>query len=276
MVAAFATLAMVVVSAASASAGGVPSHRLVLIVAGQSNATGFGSYATDPVTGIDYLAAPFATAADSLDTITWKQSWLTDGGEPNEVPLDAPQTSIAPGNPQVFGPEIGLAREVYAVTGQPVTVIKVTFPGTPLAHDWIPGGGLWDAMVSFIHGTVSRDAARGVSDKLGGFYWVQGEADAAVPKEAAAYRANLTKFVSDIRTRLPLGRAVPIVLGKVWVAAYPTGNDQVRAADNYVAAHQAHVYTVDTKNLLRLPETLHILNTGELRLGDEMADVSMP
>ena len=250
--------------------------RMVLIVAGQSNATGFGSFAVDPFTAIDYLAAPCATAADSVDSITWDQTWMENGGQPSEVPLDTPQLSIATGNPQIFGPEIGLARTVYAETGMAVTIIKVAFPGTPLAGDWVPGGGLWDDMLSFVKSTLAKDAMAGVSDRLGGFYWVQGEADAAVPKEAGAYQTNLMKFVTTLRSDLPLGTASPMVLAKTWTAQYPTGNTEVRAADSYVAAHLAHTYTVDTKNLPRLPGALHIENTGELTLGDDMAKVAIP
>ena len=45
--------------------------RLVLVVAGQSNADGFGSYRVDPVTKTNYLAAPYLNGADAHDLLTW-------------------------------------------------------------------------------------------------------------------------------------------------------------------------------------------------------------
>jgi hypothetical protein len=45
-----------------------PVPRLLLIVAGQSNATGLQSYAIDPVTKVNYFASTYTNGADFLDT----------------------------------------------------------------------------------------------------------------------------------------------------------------------------------------------------------------
>jgi hypothetical protein len=262
----------------SAHAAVMPVKRLVLIVAGQSNATGLGSYARDGKT--DYLAAPFATGADRTSTITWDQSYLGTDKEASEVPLDTPQVieANAPApyaGLQIFGPEIGLARAVYAATGQPMTIIKVAFENTALAGQWIPGGPLWNTMVSFVQSTIARDAAAGQKDTIGGFYWIQGEDDAAIPAWAALYQVHLNSFVLALRRDLPLGPHPAIVLAKTWDPKSP-GNTEVRAADDWVAAHRPNVFTVDTKNLPRLADEPHLTNVGELALGKAMAEVAMP
>jgi hypothetical protein len=264
------------VLAVPASAAPRVTHRLVLIVAGQSNASGLGSFAKSG--SVDYLSAPYATAADRLSRITWDQSYLSDDLKSTEVPLDTAQTIEADApvplvsGAQVFGPEIGLARAVYASTGRPVTIIKVAFGNTVLAGQWIPGGPLWNKMVTFVHSTIARDATAGQKDTIGGFYWMQGEDDAAVPGWASRYQTNLISFVLALRHDL-LGPHPPIVLAKIWDPT-SAGNTEVRDADGYVAAHHPNVFTVDTKNLPRLPDQPHLTNVGELTLGKMMADAS--
>ncbi len=270
-------LAGVVLTSLTPSAGGSTPERLLLIVAGQSNATGARSFATDPTTGIDYLGAPYTNGADAQSTIAWEQSYIVTHAD-SPVPLDTPQMLVAPysttGPVQIFGPEIGLAREVYVETGQPVTIVKVAFDNTNL-RQWAPGGILWKDMVRFVQGIESADARSGQTDVVGGFYWVQGEADAGVPAWAAEYQANLTKFVVALRRDL-VPASAPIVLAKMWVAQSPVGSSKVRAADAYVAAHASHVFTVDTKELPRYSDHVHLLDTSELTLGEQMAMVAVP
>ena len=73
----------------------VVSHRALVLLAGQSNATGWESYAIDPTTHVNYLAPPYANAADARSTISW-MPWTgypraTGGGATGQVPLDTPQ-----------------------------------------------------------------------------------------------------------------------------------------------------------------------------------------
>ena len=259
----------------AASAAGSTPKRMILIVAGQSNASGLNSFATDPTTGIDYLAPPYTTAADKDDLIAWWQIGLTHDLQSTPVPLDTPQIVASSPPAQIFGPEIGLARAVMAATKRPVTIVKVACGGTSLAGQWVPGGPLWTNMTAFVRSIIRSDAAKGQTDVIGGFYWVQGENDAVYPTQANAYRANLEKFVTQLRIQLPMASA-PIVLGKIWTTLSVVGSNKVRAADNYVAAHEKHVYTVDTKNLGRYDHGVHLTNRSELTLGEEMAKVAMP
>jgi len=116
---------------------------------------------------------------------------------------------------------------------------------------------------------------------IGGFYWIQGEDDSVVTKLADAYKSNLTKFVKQLCIQLPISSATPIVLAKTFLpgvlfGSATAGSATVRAADDYIAAHQKHVYTVDTKDLARYDNGIHLTNLSELSLGAEMAKVAMP
>jgi hypothetical protein len=275
---------------------------MVMVLAGQSNATGFESYAVDPDTGINYLAAPYANGADANDLITWESWDVLQGDGANPVPLDTTQ-SIESGQSvvNVFGPEIGIGRQLWNDQARPVTFIKTAYAGTDLGFDWSPHGsgtapnGLYPAMVARVKSVMSADAANGQFDVLGGFYWYQGEADASRVKDAKNYQANLKAFIKAVRSDLPIAPTAPFVIAKEDCTAYfafeynagevnsatlaslQTGNSEVRAADDWAAAHLPSVVEVDSLNLPRsAPFYIHLTNVSELTIGQEMATVSEP
>ena len=268
--------------------------RLLLILAGQSNATGAESFA-NPGDGIDYLAAPFTTAADSQDLITWEPWLLKRQPHIGLVPLDSPQIEDAPGvssHPQVFGPEIGLARQVMADTGRPVTIVKAAYPGTTLADDWNTDDrtSLFFSMVRLVDNTMQSDARLGQLDVVGGFYWYQGESD-VLDGDGPEYQSNLTNLVAAIRSELPISSTAPIALAEESLASFISalqgadmctaaecaadlaGDTDVRAADGWAAANLPSVVAVDTIDLPRYAPgvDVHLTDVGELDLGDMLA-----
>ena len=276
---------------------GVLHHRLLLVVAGQSNAVGTESYAVDPVTFNDYFGVPNVNGADSQSTITWVPS--SHGGllpEPASgvVGIDTPQMLDTDAPVRVFGPEIGLARKLFADTGQPVTIVKAAIGSTSLAVDWDPAtaDGYYLQMLNQVRAAMESDANTGTFDTIGGFYWYQGEDDVANPAWAAAYQDNLTAFIGRLRRDLPLNAGAPIVLAKESLAArialrranadcpgdicstLEAGDNAVRAADDWAAANLPHVVTVDTFGLARSSSLIHLSNLGELALGSALAVAS--
>ena len=203
-------------SVPSALTAAVPT-RLVLITAGQSNATGWESYAVDPKTGIDYLAAPFTNGADAADLITWMPWGIRKGLGATPVPLDTPQ----PKSPTqaIFGPELGLARQLWADRQVPLTIIKAPCPGTSLAVNWNPAvttghppDALYMRLVAKVLATLAADAHAGTLDVLGGVYWFQGESDIKNAANAASYQGNLATLIGRLRNDLPLAPSAPIVV----------------------------------------------------------------
>lgn len=269
--------------------------RTVLVVAGQSNASGYGSYGTDPITGINYLAAPYINGADQNDLITWLPWVVEQGNGATPVALDSPQIYGDPAVP-IFGPEIGLARQLWNINSKPITIIKDAYGGTSLAYNWSPTGsgalpaGLYPAMIANVKSTMYNDSLNGQFDVLGGFYWYQGEADASVSVFANIYKKNLVNFIKSVRKDLPISQNAPFVIAKedityslinnpslssAQVRAGFITNDTVRAAEDYAVNSLPNVYEVDGKSLYRAPSnTIHITNTSELTIGEEMANVS--
>ena len=153
---------------------------------------------------------------------------------------------------------------------------------------------VFDDMVGIVKQTMASDAAQGQLDTVGGFYWYQGESDAMDPTLSAEYQANLTGFITAVRASLPMSGTAPILLVKESLAevigvqqaagicsspnceAVIAGDTAVRAADDWAAANLPHVVTVDSLGLARTTAYggIHLSNTGELQLGEELAKAS--
>lgn len=283
-------------SAPSAPTAPLAPH-LVLVVAGQSNANGYESYAVDPWTGIDYMAAPYTNGADSHDLLTWLPWSVLQGDGATPAPLDSPQQVVISGQTfTIFGPEIGLARQIWADTGRAVTIVKDAYPGTSLAVNWDPKrkgtapDGLFDTMVANVKATMAADAAAGQFDVLGGFYWYQGETDVTKLGWAAKYQSRLEAFIEDLRADLPMSPTAPVALAKQdltgytaylystgalnarWDEKFLEGNTEVRAADDWAVANMPDVVEVDTYGMARVaPLDIHLSNVSQLALGEELA-----
>ena len=195
--------------------------RTLLIIAGQSNASGWESYPVDPVSGVDYLAAPYANGADAVDRLEWMPWLILPGMGRTWTTLNSPQRWNWPGVSEhrtFFGPELGLARQLWADTGRSAFFIKETYPGSWLTTTWNIAGGpgsVAPAAFDNIMKTMKRDSRAGVLDSIGAVYWVQGEADAMLPEAAAAYQANLAALIGAFRSQLPMNPAAPFAIAKI-------------------------------------------------------------
>jgi hypothetical protein len=245
-------------------------------MAGQSNVTGYLSDATDVSSGADFFAAPYANGADEQSTIAWCQSFVVPPRTRRPVPLATPQVRGGSAKVQIFGPEIGLARTLFADAGRAVTIVKVAFGGQPIAA-WNPSvpDGLFDRLASLVAATLAHDAESGWLDAVGALFWYHGEADARSASLAEQYRAGLVALIEGFRAGLPLGPATPIVLVKQSTPDRP-GDAAVRAADDWAGTHLPHVVVVDSVDLPRMDDGLHLTNRAELELGRRMATVIEP
>jgi len=285
-------------TASSAPSAAIPTH-LVIISAGQSNSVGATSFVVDPVSKVNYMAAPYSNGADANDSIIWANWFIlrptTPKGQPitTAVPLDTPQRQTyasgvwAPS----FGPEIGVARQIWTDTKTPLTVIKAAFAGTSLAQNWnASNGALFTGMSDLVTSTMTADAKKGQLDVLGAFVWYQGEADSMTPAWAASYQANLSAFITALRSHLPSAAQLPVVLIKESVSAFTSlscssdcaslldGDATVRAADDAVAASMPRVVEVDSLAADRTSYSnyLHLSNVGELQVGSQAAAAVEP
>jgi hypothetical protein len=246
----------------------------VVIVAGQSNA-------------LNWHAAAKELPADDRDrTISF---YYETGGPPNRgtapnstsdkkwsVLAAQRQTPFVKFERDFFGPEISLARRLSAQLPR-LAVIKLAYFGTTLAVDWHPSAAgenkLYQRMQEHVGLALRQLRERGDEPHLAGLFWMQGETDGASAAHAAAYAENLARLIE--RVRADFGDAtLPFVLGRVGPRP-PNGyhhQDAVRAAQVHVPKITPRVAWVDTDDLRRDTDRVHLLSAGVMTLGERMAD----
>lgn len=266
--------------------------HLVVVVAGQSNALGQESYVVDPSNKTNYFGPRFRSVADSTSRISWLPWWTQRPPTSSWQALATPQylRSDTGRTQPIFGPEIGLARQIWSDSRTPIWVIKGAFPYTSLAVEWKPGGGLYSALTKSVVDRMRADARTGTVDVLGAVYWYQGENDALVTDFAASYEANLNQLLDSFGRDLPFMNGPAFILAKpsidAWVGVRERStacadcqqlrlNDAlVRTSIDRVAVSRHDTTVVDTFDLERTTVQIHISNRGELELGSRLAKAS--
>jgi hypothetical protein len=236
----------------------------ILIVAGQSNAVGYGANANQLPPNL-YKAQRnisyqhnISGLAPTTDFIPLR--WLDDTGS-------------AAIFKKFNGPEVSLGDMISAaLPGTQFVVVKVAYNGTNLAYDWDPqrAGSLFFTLTQTVAAVQSQLTARGLSSVVDGMFWMQGESDATNLDWANAYEANLTAFIAECRTAFnaPL---MPFVLGRINLLPGLAYVETVRAAEVAVADADPLTEWVDTDALPLFIDNLHFTAAGEVTLGDDMA-----
>lgn len=235
----------------------------IFLLGGQSNMDGCGRAEE----------LPAAYPSHPTNVVTWdnqKKSW---------VPLTEDSMAIA--RHQQFGPEIAFAhRLAEAYPDQTIALTKTSAGGTKLHTQWVPGKGMFQRFIrNFRNATAQLDEA-GVAYEVAGMLWMQGESDSETVEMAEAYEANLKLLVAEVRKQT--GHAdLPIVMGRIsssLLKKTPWNFDQaktVQAAQEAVAAQDAHVHIINTDALSTLKDNTHFDTEAQLTLGSQMADTML-
>jgi cysteine-rich repeat protein len=255
---------------------------MVFIVAGQSNAVGYGSDATLLPPPLDAPQAdvrfrfdegPFFALANPSLRITSGEGLI-----PLQFQTDPSSLTFA-GPIDGFGPEIKLGRVLADASSLEVAIVKFAVSGSSLAGDWNPAtsGSLYHQMRTDVAGALAALASAGDSGQVAGVFWMQGEADAMASGTAAAYEANLTSFIGQLRADFG-STGLPFVFGRINVNidtsccfSFPFKNE-VRTAQANVASAVPRTAMVDTDDLPLISDTLHFTAAGQLGLGERFAN----
>ena len=215
----------------------------VYLVAGQSNASGYTSYAEDKMFALDdnylygfqnIMYAGDAESSSGSTTVHHEHPWslarVGQGAGTNKI-----------------GPEVGMAKVLSsyynAQSGKEAGIIKLAHGGTALLDNiggenacngnWVspsyeatitakdPGkltGGLFRRLLDQVEKNVNELKAMGYETiNIKGLYWMQGESDKTNPTE---YLKAFKYFASDVRTYLTnrLGidcSNMPIIIGEI-------------------------------------------------------------
>ena len=185
-----------------------------------------------------------------------------------------------------FGPEItcgrGLVDRMKPDVSNRVAIIKYSVGGTSLYSDWKAGGnattvGDGPCYVSFqqmvANGLAALAAAYpSAAISLEGMTWMQGESDLSA---SAAYFANLTNFIADVRVTLN-SPTLPFIIARLSASQTGAGSttllNAVRQAQTDVAAADPWAGLVDTDSFSLKTDHLHFDAAGQQSLGYAFAE----
>ena len=257
-----------------------PSRTLpVVIVAGQSNATGSESFLLD-------APAPLKRDLDSLLGIPALIDETTLGHPARPLPhvstLLAPQYSAGQ---RIFGPELSLADTLAAHGHTNTFMLKDTTPGSNLSRDWNPtatsGPRLYARLLADLD-TVRRYATRrGQTVRVVALVWVQGESDSVNRQVATGYQRRLFDLIAHLRHDVISTGRIVIVATDVsrtipflrFIGGCKPSCDQVLSANSMVRRAQVAagrlpgVTVIDSFEMEHRPDFLHLDASGEDELG---------
>jgi hypothetical protein len=233
-----------------------------IVLAGQSNALGFGLGADD---------LPATARAPDPRAMIW------DGAA--FVTMRPGANTGSPGAPHAWGPEVEFARRWLAdhPAGR-LYVLKHARGSTPLAADaahpdWAPASQeLFAETTAQISRAKAALAARGVRPEIGAVLWMQGEADAVDVAKAPSYEANLVELFARIRRDWGEART-PIVFGQINGRSGFVHGDRVRAAQLRVDRADGAAASASTDHLGLQPDRVHFSSAGQIRLGGDFYEI---
>ncbi len=209
-------------------AGGMPTANAdekvvdLLIVAGQSNAVGFDAKPDElPDDDADSkilfwwrTGDPPPDEFDSTSAGQWAHLQSQPSGTP-KLPKEGRQYGNFAQPEGGFGPEIGLARTLYAQEQKPLAVVKVAFSGTNLHRDWNHAdageqGACYRALVTETRTAIAAAQKQGIILRPRAFAWIQGESDSNA-RDSATYARALDSMLSALRNDLDAENLIALI-----------------------------------------------------------------
>lgn len=178
-----------------------------------------------------------------------------------------------------FGPELTFGRTMAdARPNLNFALIKHAVGSTSLAVNWNPtNGAAYTAFRQTVSNGLTALANAGHTYEIAGFLWMQGESDAFDADQAAAYNANLTALIADVRTRY--GADLPFLIGQLPSGQYaptpPAGHAAVRQAQANVAQLNAMAELIVTDTFTLKADVIHFDALGQQKLGQAFAQAAL-
>lgn len=172
----------------------------VFIVSGQSNSQGWGANSARLSAGNRH----YADVPDPRALLGYRQHLLGDAlaSIGSMAQLDT-QGSGFSGNFDGFGPELALGSDYAVGSDKPVAIIKYAVGAAGLAQNFVKTGAsgapLYPTLIQHIQAMLAELRGQGYAPTLRAMFWLQGESDALFGT-SAAYGANLSRFIADVRT----------------------------------------------------------------------------
>lgn len=241
----------------------------VFIVAGQSNAIGNGADASRMGTSTHDKKIKFYYTHDNTTSTGITYLKAQDG-----LFMTRDGNLAIQG---IFGPEIGLGRNLYSKGLRNIYIIKVAQGGTSMYQHWnSTNGTLYDKYINQeINKGLQKLRNQGYTYTVKGFFWMQGESDMTA-LYAPNYENNLRNFITAIRNKFS-NQNLPFIIGR---ANYPKApvipRDVVRNAQVKVSDTVTNVDWVNTDDFTLYDSIVHYDASGELLLGKRFYNKILP
>lgn len=227
-----------------------PGSQLI-VVAGQSNAVGFGLSGADLPAQARFLGA-------RVQILVGKRF----------EPMTAGINTGAPHAPRAWGPEVGFSRawlKDHAIGT--LYIVKEARGSTSLDPNTNPTWSPSRRRSLFDSATAAVLLAERITNlHPSGVLWMQGEADATNAGYAAAYPERLSDLIAEMRVAWRLG-AAPVLIGRISRADALPFEASVRRAQDLAPLSDSLVRAVDTDRLPQQSDHLHFSAAGQLALG---------
>jgi hypothetical protein len=244
----------------------------LFVLAGQSNMVGYASKLAD--------VAP--DLRGEQENVLWydkNDEWVTLAAPTEPLPFSNAKfpsgSAIAAG--VGFGPEISLGTRLQQALNKPVALVKYASNGADLTQDWQATGLFYQPLIDRINNSIADLSALGYDVQISGFFWLQGESDTRNLSWAQNYQANLKNFIGRVRSDLNQDD-LPFIVGLIPLTSNQLTNrgyfpyaDLVRSAQLNVAHEIDNVIAVETLDLPRYQDNLHLNSQGLILAGDRMA-----
>ena len=272
----------------------------VYLIAGQSNAVGYGEAAN--LTATDER---FTNGFDNVLYYGEHEHWDNDDNKP---PLTFVPTKTGLGqNATRSGAEIGIASAL-GDNGKMNAVIKCAWGGTSIYNSTAETSlkyGTWTSPTYIKNHNISTEGnkcgrlytwfletvscglgmleADGYTPVIKGIWWMQGEAETGGEKSANAYNELLTTLINDMRRDLSEitgtdQSTLPFVMGEITSNHAAFGNatpaylDVVCKAQLDVAAALENVFVLDTTGLLQ-QDNWHYTADSQVTIGEKFIEI---
>lgn len=215
----------------------------VYLVAGQSNAVGFG---------VESQLPSYISPGQTLSNVKYWGNGYSAWSD-----MVAGNTNAS----RYFGYELPLGYLTH-----PSYIIKYASGGTNLHTQWDPDGAnnsIYDAWLTTVTNALN---ALTVPYQIVGMAWMQGESDSNTGN-ASNYETNLTEFISSVRTAVGFPK-LRFGIGKIYA---PNGNQTyiniIRSAQQSVADADDNIFTIET-NDLSLHDNIHYDGTSLITMAE--------
>ncbi len=228
----------------------------LFVLAGQSNAQGYTSFAKD---------YPVDPTIDNKIRLFWYNDWAFPISSSEWISMQ-PQPRNTSGD-SIWGPEVTFSRKLKQKGYHPA-VFKYAVPGSSIAKNWkTPGeGGLYDNLKRQLDASIKLLEGQGHRVSICGFIWIQGEYDSYNASDANSYKNRLISIINDFRQIY--GEQIPFILGVD--EQYPSDFINVIVRSQREIANSLH--SVSFTSMYGLPkyDATHLASNGVMLQGERL------